>query len=64
VELKIVVTSGDSLSSLCQSHYGTSRLEVVQALALYNKLKDPNQLREGQSLSLPPIDRLLGHNRR
>jgi nucleoid-associated protein YgaU len=63
-ETRIVVKSGETLSSLCQTHYGTSRPEVLQALALYNNLKDPNNLREGQSLAVPPLERLLDKNPR
>lgn len=62
-EERIVVRSGDSLSSVCQSHYGTSRQDVVQALALYNEMKDPNGLREGQTLKLPPLEKLVGKTR-
>jgi len=54
----IIVQRGDSLSSVCQAHYGTSRKEIVQALAAFNKLKNADQLREGDTLLIPPLDRL------
>ena len=60
---EVVVRAGDNLSSLCQAHYGTSRLDLVQALARYNGLKDPDHLREGQTLALPPVDQLLKKDR-
>jgi nucleoid-associated protein YgaU len=56
----VVVQSGDTLSRLCQAHYGTSRPDVVQALAAYNGLKDADSLRAGQTLNLPNLERLLG----
>ena len=59
----VIVQRGDSLSSLCQAHYVTSRKEVVQALARYNKLKDADQLREGATLLIPPLDRLTAGDR-
>lgn len=54
----IIVQRGDSLSSVCQAHYGTSRKEIIQALAAFNKLKDADHLREGDTLLIPPLDRL------
>jgi nucleoid-associated protein YgaU len=62
-EARIVVQHGESLSSLCQTHYGTRRPEVVQALAAYNHLKDPDRVREGQVVVMPPIERLIVKNR-
>jgi phage tail protein X len=63
-EASVVVRSGDTLSTICRDHYGTSRAEVVQALATYNKLKSPDDLREGATLSLPPIERLVEREHR
>jgi nucleoid-associated protein YgaU len=62
-EARVVVQHGESLSSLCQTHYGTRRLELVQALAAYNHLKDPDRVREGQVVVMPPIERLIVKNR-
>jgi hypothetical protein len=62
-ESKIVVAPGQSLSTICQSRYGTSRPEVVQALARYNGLKDANALRAGDTLRAPPLEQLLATGR-
>jgi hypothetical protein len=62
-ESKIVVAPGQSLSTICQSRYGTSRPEVVQALARYNGLKDVNALRAGDTLLVPPLEQLLATGR-
>lgn len=58
-EFKLVVQHGQSLSTICQSHYKSGRHELIEALARYNKLADVNALKEGQTLSLPPIEKLL-----
>jgi nucleoid-associated protein YgaU len=50
-----VVKRGESLSTISDKYYGTSRPEVVQALAKFNKLKSANALREGQALAIPPL---------
>jgi nucleoid-associated protein YgaU len=50
----------DSLSRICEQHYGTSRPRLVQALARYNGLSSPNQIRVGATLLLPDLDLLQG----
>jgi hypothetical protein len=62
-EPTIVVGAGQSLSTVCQSQYGTSRPDVVQALARYNGLKDVNVVRAGDTLRVPPLDRLMAQGR-
>ncbi|MAE46650.1 MAG: hypothetical protein CMJ86_07140 [Planctomycetes bacterium] len=59
VDRKLVIAPGDSLSRICEQHYGTSRLEVLEALARYNGLRSANQIRTGATLLLPDRDRLL-----
>jgi nucleoid-associated protein YgaU len=54
------IAPGDSLSRICEQHYGTSRPRLVQALALYNSLSSPNQIRVGATLLLPDLDLLQG----
>ena len=54
-----MIAPGDSLSRICEQHYGTSRLEVLEALAHYNGLRSANQIRTGATLLLPDRDRLL-----
>lgn len=53
-----VVARGESLSVICQRHYGTARPSVVRALARSNGLEDPNDLRAGHRLELPPLEAL------
>lgn len=49
-----VVGRGESLSAICAKRYGTSKPEIVNAVARYNGLKSANALREGVELKLPP----------
>ena len=54
------IAPGDSLSRICEQHYGTSRPRLVQALARYNGLSSPNQIPVGATLLLPDLDLLQG----
>jgi LysM repeat protein len=53
-----VVKRGESLSTICDKYYGTSKKEYVEALAKVNKLKSVSAIREGQTLTIPPLDKL------
>ena len=53
-EAEHVVQRGESLSTICSIHYGTSKGELVQALARYNKIERLDSIREGQKLKIPP----------
>ncbi len=53
------IAPGQSLSMICKQHYGSARLEVVDAVAKHNGLASPDLVREGQKLDLPPIEALL-----
>lgn len=46
------VRAGDSLSSISLAYYGDA--SHARAIASYNHLKDPNKIRVGQVLRLPP----------
>jgi len=46
------VASGESLSTICQQTYGTATLTA--ALAAHNDISDPDSIRAGQRLRLPP----------
>ncbi len=50
------VRPGESLTSICREHYGDDAL--VAALAKFNGLKDPDTVRAGRRLRIPPADRL------
>lgn len=53
-EAEHVVQHGESLSTICAIHYGTSKGDLVQALARYNKIERIGSIREGQKLKIPP----------
>jgi nucleoid-associated protein YgaU len=46
------VRPGESLSTICQQTYGTATLTA--ALAAHNDISDPDSIRAGQRLRLPP----------
>ena len=46
-----VVKAGDTLSGIAQKVART-----VEALAAYNKIKDPTSIQVGQKLKIPPVD--------
>ncbi|MDZ4772451.1 MAG: LysM peptidoglycan-binding domain-containing protein [Planctomycetota bacterium] len=52
------VKRGESLSTIADKYYGTSKKDVVDALAKFNKLKSVNALAEGQELTIPPLQKL------
>jgi nucleoid-associated protein YgaU len=52
---ELVVSPGQSLSTICKEHYGTASTALVEALARFNGLKSPDALRAGQKLELPPL---------
>lgn len=48
------VRSNEVLGKICQEHYDVRPLEaVVEAVATYNELASPDDIREGQELLLP-----------
>jgi nucleoid-associated protein YgaU len=58
-DLELVVRPGQSLSKIAAAEYGRATDELVQRLATYNGLDDPNKLRAGQSLRVPTKEKLL-----
>ncbi len=60
---QLTVQRGQQLGDLCRKHYGSGRREVVDAVARYNHMASPDQLREGQLLLLPPLEPLIGEKR-
>jgi nucleoid-associated protein YgaU len=57
---QVIVRSGQNLTAICREHYGTARVDVVAAVSRHNQLANPDALREGQTLELPPLDQLIG----
>jgi nucleoid-associated protein YgaU len=58
-----VVAAGESLSTICQAQYGTSKPDVVAAVARANKLEKPGQIKAGMKLVLPPLSELSKYQR-
>lgn len=58
-DLELVVRSGQSLSKIVAAEYGRSTPELVELLARYNGMDDPNKLRVGQTLRIPVRGKLL-----
>jgi nucleoid-associated protein YgaU len=54
-----IVEPGQSLSRICATRYGSSRLDLVTAVARHNGLASADLVREGQRLDLPPVERLV-----
>ena len=58
------VRRGDSLSMICADFYGTERgsfanlSQLARAVALYNGMKNADELQQGQVLKLPALARL------
>lgn len=52
-DFELVVQPGQSLSKIAAAQYGTSRKELVDALARYNGLASPDALQAGFKLKLP-----------
>jgi nucleoid-associated protein YgaU len=57
-DFEMKVQAGQTLSGIAHAHYGHAPSELVQRLAKYNGLADANALTAGQSLRLPPLEKL------
>jgi len=55
------VRGGESLFAICKEYYGDTSL--VQALARFNKMDDPAQVRAGRRLMIPTAESLGGKSR-
>lgn len=53
------VQPGQVLSRICALRYGTSNSDLVRRLAEYNGLDNPDDLKVGALLRLPPAEDLL-----
>ncbi len=53
------VGAGESLSKIAQRFYGRHDEALLTALASFNGLSNPSQLRADAELKLPPLERLL-----
>jgi nucleoid-associated protein YgaU len=57
-DFSLEVQSGQTLSGIAYLRYGRSGPGIVRALAAYNGLADPDELRAGQVLRLPALEAL------
>jgi nucleoid-associated protein YgaU len=55
------VRTGESLTSIARRHYGDTSL--VEDLATYNDLANPDMLRQGHRLRIPPAEQLIRGDR-
>ncbi|MCP5024452.1 MAG: hypothetical protein GY930_22120 [bacterium] len=58
-DLQYTVQSGDVLGTICKHRYGTAKLKVIKAVALYNDLKSVDAISKGQVLALPSLEVLF-----
>lgn len=56
-DYRYIVQKGDVLGRICRQHYGTARMQLVEAVARYNGLETPDAVRIGDAILLP--DRTL-----
>jgi hypothetical protein len=63
VRTEHVVAAGESLSKICQNHYGTAHPDVVAALARANGIAKIDQVRAGTKIVLPPLAELKQEQR-
>ena len=52
------VQAGQTLSEICRIRYGTARPALVLAVARYNHLAGPDEIKEGQRIRLPEAGKL------
>ncbi|MFT4648865.1 MAG: hypothetical protein ACI87O_001924 [Planctomycetota bacterium] len=58
-DIQYVVQPGDVLGTICVGRYSTARDRVLKAVAQYNDLQDPDNLKQGQVLALPALEVLF-----
>ena len=54
------VQKNDTLGVLCRRYYGNSSAKYYKALAAYNGISNPNVIRTGQTVKIPPKSALFG----
>lgn len=58
-DFRVEVLAGQTLYSIAEIQYGGANEELCTALARYNGLDDPAALETGETLLLPPLERLF-----
>ncbi len=58
-EYRHTVLKDQFLSTICAQHYGNVKPRLIEAVAAYNDLASPDDIREGQVLLLPDVELLL-----
>jgi len=61
-DFELEVQPGQTLSQIAHAHYRSHAPELLRALAAYNGLADPDRVKAGQKLRLPPVEKLTGKN--
>lgn len=59
-DFEMVVQPGQTLSGIAHAHYGTAPTALVEALAKYNGLANPDALKAGAPVLLPELELLTG----
>jgi nucleoid-associated protein YgaU len=59
-DFELEVRPGQTLSQIAHAHYRSHAPELLRALAAYNGLADPDRVKAGQRLRLPPVEKLTG----
>ena len=59
-DYRIEILAGQTLSSIADAYYGERTRELVESLARYNGLSSADALPVGETLLLPPRERLIG----
>ena len=58
-DFEMEVQPGQTLSGIAHAHYGTAPVALVEALATYNGLENPNALQSGATVLLPELSLLV-----
>lgn len=59
-DIELYVRRGERLWTLAEEIYGRATPTIVEGLASYNSLENPDQLQDGQRLYFPPLEVLEG----
>lgn len=52
------ISSGDSLISICEKFYNDNNYETALRLAKYNNIENPDLIKLGQTIEIPPYEGL------
>ena len=52
------ISSGDNLTSICEKFYNDNNYETALKLARYNNIENPDLIKLGQIINIPPYEEL------